>query len=465
MQETISDVCVVGGGPAGYVAAIRAAQLGAKVTLFEENQLGGTCLNMGCIPTKALLKTSETYAELSKLREFGIEPLSSLPKADPEAFIRRKDQTVKALRSGLDQLMKKNGVTVVKARAEVKAPDLVTARTADGEISARCKSLILATGSHASRPPIPGADDPDVITSDEALSLAEIPESVTIIGSGAIGLEFATFYRGLGSEVTVLEMMERMLPGEDADISAALARVMKKSGVKVKTGVRVTSLEKTADGIETVFEEKGAQSRVVSGKVLLAAGRRPCEAPEALRVLGLKTERCAVVTDAHMRSSIEGVYAAGDGVGGKLLAHLAFCEGRVAAENAMGLSTEVNYRAVPACVYTDPEVASVGLNEEQARAQGREVRVGRFDMRANGRSLCLGVRDGFAKVVVDASTGEVLGGCILGHDASEMISVLTLAISAKLGADVLAGMIFPHPTVSEAVQEACADALGRSIHK
>ena len=263
----------------------------------------------------------------------------------------------------------------------------------------------------------------------------------------------------------MLEMMERMLPGEDADISAALARVMKKSGVKVKTEVRVTSLKKTADGIETVFEEKGAQSRVVSSKVLLAAGRRPCEAPEALKGLGLRTERGAVVTDAHMRSSIEGVYAAGDGVGGKLLAHLAFCEGRVAAENAMGLSTEVNYRAVPACVYTDPEVASVGLNEEQARAQGREVHVGRFDMRANGRSLCLGVRDGFAKVVVDASTGEVLGGCILGHDASEMISVLTLAISAKLGADVLAGMIFPHPTVSEAVQEACADALGRSIHK
>jgi dihydrolipoamide dehydrogenase len=465
MPDKAIKICVVGGGPAGYVAAIRAAQLGAKVTLFEKNELGGTCLNMGCIPTKALLKTSETYSALTKLKEFGIEPLETLPNADPASYMKRKEQTVAMLRGGLAQLMKKNGVEVIKAEAEIKSPSLVEANTADGGISVSCDRLIVTTGSRASRPPIPGADDPDVMTSDEALSLGSIPTGVTIIGSGAIGLEFATFFRGLGAQVTVLEMMDRMLPGEDADISAALARVMKKSGVKVKTGVRVTSLKRTADGIETSYEDKGAQAAVVSEKVLLAAGRRPCQAPASLAALGLKTERGAIVTDGHMRTNIDNVYAAGDSVGGKLLAHLAFSEGKVAAENAMGFDTQVNYNAVPACVYTDPEVASVGLSEEQARAAGRDISVGRFEMRANGRSQCLGVRDGFVKVVVDAGSGEILGGCILGHDASEMISVLTLAISANLGADVLADMIFPHPTVSEAIGEACADAIGRSIHK
>jgi len=465
MHQFSAQICVIGGGPAGYVAAVRAAQLGAKVALVEENELGGTCLNRGCIPTKALLKTAETFSLIDKFKELGIELTGPKPGVDPVAIMKRKDTVVKNLRSGLAQLMKSNGIEVLRGRAAIESPHRVRVATAADELAVACDKIILTTGSRPARPHIPGADYDGVMTSDEALSDCELPASILIIGSGAIGLEFATFYRALGVEVTVVEMQERALPEEDADLSAALCRVMKKSGIKFRLGVRVLEIVKTGSGLATVIGEPGNTMAIASQKVLMAVGRKLSGAPPELLALGVRVSNGAVVVDEHQMTDAEGIYAAGDVTGGKLLAHLAFMEGRVAAENAMGLRSEVDYSAVPACVYTSPEAASVGLNEQQAREKGFEVGVGRFDLRANGRALSHGERDGFVKVVTDRSTGVILGACILGHDASEMISILTLAVRQHLKADVLADMIFPHPTISEAIGEACADALGRAIQK
>jgi dihydrolipoamide dehydrogenase len=465
MREFTADICIIGGGPAGYVAAVRASQLGAKVALIEKDELGGTCLNRGCIPTKALLKTAEAFAMTAKFREFGIELPEGAAQANPGIFMARKDAVVKNLRAGLAHLMASNGIEVLKGRGVVESPRRVMVTESDGETAVNCGKIIITTGSEPLKPPIPGVGSDGVITSDEALSAGELPKSVVIIGAGAIGLEFATFYRSLGCAVTVAEMKERALPEEDPELSAALLRVMKKSGIKFRLGVRVKEIVKTPDGLETVIEEAGKSVSVASEKVLLAAGRKLGGVTPDILALGVGVSHGAIEVNGRMMTCVDGIYAAGDAVGGRLLAHLAFAEGKAAAENACGLQTEVDYTAVPACVYTSPEAASVGLSEEGAKAKGLETAVGRFELRANGRALCHGERDGFVKVVTDRGTGVILGGCILGHDASEMISVLTLAVRLGLTAEVLADMIFPHPTISEAIGEACADALGRAIHK
>jgi dihydrolipoamide dehydrogenase len=461
IKETHTDIGILGGGPAGYVAAIRAAQLGASVALIEEKEIGGTCLNRGCIPTKALLKTAEVLFLQSKARELGIT--SNVTSVDINAVISRKDRVVKSLRMGLEHLLEKNGVKVINGRGRIETSNQLTVNTPDGDISVKCGKLIITTGSEPLLPDIPGIKLENVITSDEALNLPAIPQSITIIGAGVIGMEFATFFNSLGSKVTVVELKNSILPGEDADVTEELGKIMKRQGVKFKLNSKITEIRETQNGLEVLVA--GEENAILSETVLVAVGRKLNSFSPDIISLGVTISKGAIQVDRHMETGVSGVYAAGDVIGGKLLAHLAFAEGRVAAENAAGISSHLNYDAVPWCVYTNPEIAAVGMNEEQAKEKGLTVKTGRFDFRNNGRALCHAEREGFVKVITEADSGVILGARILGPHASELITELTLAVDQKIKAEVLADLIHPHPTLAEAVMEACGDAIGRAIHK
>ena len=461
IKEISSDICVLGGGPSGYVAAIRASQLGAKVALIEEREIGGTCLNRGCIPTKALLKSSEVLYLINKAKELGIESTASY--IDVNTIFSRKDRIVKSLRMGLEHLLSKNGVEVFNGRGWIENSQSITVKTQDGDIGVKCSKLIITTGSEPLMPDIPGIKLEGVITSDEALDLKYIPESITIIGAGAIGMEFATFFNSLGSKVSVIEFKDTILPSEDREVTAELMKIMKRQGIKFKLGSKVKEIIRSQNSVETYIE--GEETPILSEKVLVAVGRKLKSISPDIVSLGVKVIKGAMIVNEHMETTVDGVYAAGDVVGGSLLAHLAFTEGRVAAENAMGKQSRINYNAVPSCVYTNPEVASVGLNEEQAKEKGIAVKTGRFDFRNNGRALCHGEREGFVKVITEESTGVILGARILGPHASELISELTLAVSLGVKAEILADLIHPHPALAEAVMEACGDAIGRAVHK
>ena len=431
--------------------------------MVEERDVGGTCLNRGCIPTKALLKTSEVLGMMSKSKELGIA--ATVSGVDASVGKSRKDRIVKSLRMGVEHLLAKNGIELIRGKGWIESPQRVIVKTAEGEVIVNCNRLIITTGSEPLIPTIPGVTLEGVITSDEALELTETLESITIIGAGAIGLEFATMFNALGTKVTVVEFQERILPNEDKEITAELLKIMKRQGIKFKLATKVLGTSKSPNGLETRIQGEGEEISLLSETVLVAVGRTLGGVSPDISALGLEVTKGAIVVNDRMETNLTGVYAAGDVIGGSLLAHLAFAEGRVAAENAMGLQSRLNYKAVPACVYTNPEVASVGMGEEQAQEQGLAVRVGRFDFRNNGRALCHGEREGFVKIITEESTGVILGARILGPHASELLSEITLAVSLGVKADVLADMIHPHPSLAEAVMEACGDAIGRAIHK
>lgn len=463
IKEISTDICILGGGPAGYVAAIRVSQLGGKVVLIEEREIGGTCLNRGCIPTKSLLKTSEALYLLKKVNELGIE--SSISAIDHNIIVSRKDRVVKSLRMGLEHLLSKDGVEILKGRGWIETPGKIRVKTKNEEIVVCSNKLIITTGSEPLLPNLPGINLDGVITSDEALDMKNVPESITIIGAGAIGMEFATLFNSLGTKVTVVEFKDTILPGEDREVTAELLKIMKRQGIKFKLTSKVKEISKVDKGLDIIIDENGNERTIQSEKVLVAAGRKLNSLSPDIVSLGLKKTNGSIEVNERMETNLEGVYAAGDVIGGSLLAHLAFAEGRVAAENAMGIQSRLNYNTVPSCIYTIPEVASVGLSEDQAKEQGITVRVGRFDFRNNGRALCHGDREGFVKVITEESTGVILGARILGPHASELLSEITLAVTLGVKAEVLADMIHPHPSLSEAVMEACADAIGRAIHK
>lgn len=460
MDSVNTNIAILGGGPAGYVAAIRAAQLGAEVVLIEEKELGGVCLNIGCIPTKALLKTSDIAITIKKSKEFGIE--SSIENIDWNVALGRKNRVVKNLNTGVEQLLHANGVTIIKGRGSVISEQKVVVQTEEKEIEVSCKKLILTTGAVPMIPPIEGINLEGVITSNEALSLDYIPESVVIIGGGVIGLEFASMWSAIGTKITVIEQKDCTLMGEDKEVADELMKLMKRQGIAFKLSALVTEIIKTENGLAVTYNQGEKVFTQSCETVLVAVGRKLNS--DVVQNLQLNIKNGAVIVDEHMETNKKGVYAAGDLVGGKLLAHLAFMEGKVAAENALGISSKVNYQAVPACVYTNPEIASVGMTEAEAIEAGIVVKVGRFNFRNNGRALTLGEREGFVKVIADQEN-TIIGGQILGTNASEMISEITLAITLKAKADILSDMIHPHPSLTEAVWEACGDLLGRAIHK
>ncbi len=449
-------VAVIGGGPAGYFAAIRAAQLGAKVAIIEKRWYGGTCLNVGCIPTKTYLKNAEIIEAIEMGAARGINFASTKYSIDMNQVVKFKDGVVKRLTMGVEALLKSNGVDVFRGVAKInKNKDVVV----DGNRIIKADKIILAGGSKVSRINIPGIDNPRILSSDELLSLKEVPETLTVIGGGVIGVEMALAMHAIGSKVTIVEMMDRIVPAIDSEASKVLADTLKKKGIKILNSVSIVGIEEAKNKLQV----KLANGEVIeSDKALLSIGRVPDL--EGVGEIEFETERGKIKVDSFMETSVKGIYAPGDVNGIKMLAHVAFRMGEVAAENAVkGNHREVKLASAPSVVYTIPEVAMVGLTEEQAREQ-YDVRVGRFDFAANGRAMASGDNLGFVKVIADAKYGEILGVHIVGPTAAEMINQAAALMELEITVDEVVKVIYGHPTYSEALYEAFADVLGESIH-
>ena len=457
-----ADVVVVGGGPGGYVAALRAAQLGARVVLVEREHLGGVCLNYGCIPTKALLRTVEVLDLVRRAGEFGVTV--GEPRLDWTKALQRKDAVVAQLVGGVARLLEKRGVEVVWGEARLRAPRQVEVRTADGTQVWEARSVILATGSRAAVPPVPGLAGERVWTSREALALEALPGSLLVVGGGPVGLEFAALFGACGVQVTVVEMLDRLAPGLDRDIGEALAWVLTQRGVQVRTATRVAAVERGGDSLRVRVTGPAGEEWLEAEAVLVAAGRAPNVEGLGLEDAGVRYGRGGIAVDDHMQTNVPGVYAVGDVVGGMMLAHVAMHEGTVAAENALGHERRMDDRAVPSCIFTEPEVASVGLSEEAAREAGYEVQVGKFPFANNGKAVSAGEVEGFVKVVASQRFGEVLGLHVVGPHASDLVLEGTLALVLEATLDELEACIHPHPTLGEAVAEAVLAARGRALH-
>ena len=458
------DVCVIGTGPGGYVAAVRAAQLGLKVAVVEREELGGICLNRGCIPTKAMLRSAEVLTTMRHAADFGVT-------ADNVGFdfgkvISRRDKVVKQLTSGVGGLLKSYGVEVLRGSGKLSERGKVVV-SGDAESTVNAKNVILATGSVPAKLPIPGADGPGVIDSDGALALKEVPKSMLIIGGGAVGSEWACVFSAFGTQVTLVEMLPTLLPLEDEDMGKTLARSLQRQGVTIHTEAKLEEIVQGDDGesVGVLTLKDGKQERVSAEKVLVGVGRKPNTDGLGLDGTGIKTDRRGFVEiDDHLRTSLPNVYAIGDVTGKQLLAHLASHQGVVAAEAIAGTGHPMDYKVVPACTYTHPEVASVGLSEKKARDSGYDVRIGRFPFQANGRALTHGETDGLVKVVADAKYGELLGVHIIGPQASELIPEAALGIRLEATLEDLTTTIHAHPTLSEAVMEAAWAASGAALN-
>lgn len=451
------QVVVIGGGPAGYVAAIRAAQLGARVAIVEKGTFGGTCLNVGCIPTKTYLKNAEIIEHIHAAASRGIIIDSSMIRVDMEKVQEYKNGVVKKLTSGVVALLKSNGVDIYQGLGKInKNKDVVVN---DSQII-KADKIILAGGSKASRINIPGIESDKVLTSDDLLAIKEVPETLAVIGGGVIGTEMGQSFAGLGSKVIIIEMMDRIVPTLDQEVSAELNRIIQKKGVKVITNARIAEIVDKGDKLEIRIDGKES---VIADKALISIGRVPDL--DGVGEVKLETERGKIKVNAFMETSVPGIYAPGDVNGIKMLAHVAFRMGEVAAENAVkGNHREVKLLSAPSVVYTSPEVAQVGLTEEQAREKYEDIRIGRFPFAANGRALASGDAVGFVKVIADSRYGEVLGVHIIGPSAAEIITQASLIMEMEITVDEVVNTIYGHPTYSEALAEAFADVLGEAIH-
>ena len=462
--QTEFDVLVIGAGVGGYPAAIRAAQLGARVGIVEKQYIGGTCLNVGCIPSKALLHVAHLYAAFDEMGQMGIE--ANKPKIDMGIAVAYKDKVVKQLTGGVGQLLKANGVTVFEGTAEMQSPTQVRVTLKDGSTQdLRTSKLILANGSKAARPPFPGIDGRNVIFSDDALTLSAVPSSLVCIGGGVIAVELACMLNAFGTEVTIVEMLPAIIANEDEETRNALARSLTKRGVKIVTGAKVESIE-DADGKKrvTATTSDGSKATFDGEYVLVAVGRQANPVGlDALVKAGLKMERGCVVVNEKMETSLPGVYAIGDLVGRTWLAHVAETEGEVAGENATGHEAQMDYNVIPRPIFTFPEIASVGLSEQQARERNANIKVGKFPWAANGKALTANEAEGFTKVII-GEYGEILGATIFGPDATNLITEYSLAMRAELTVDEIIATVHPHPTYSEALREAALAAEGRPIH-
>ena len=458
-----ADLAILGAGPGGYVAAIRAAQLGARVALIEMNELGGCCLNRGCIPTKALLRSAELFTQIQRAKDYGISAGEVTP--DFAAMMTRKERVVKQLRSGVEFLMKQNKITVVQGKGRLTSPTTIEVEGANGGQQVSAPRLVIATGSFPTRVPIPGADAPEVITSDDAVKLDSLPRSVAVIGGGAIGLEFGYIFRSLGATVTVIEMLNHILPLEDEEAVGELTRALKKQGIAIHAPAKVTEIAAGTDGRLAKFEAGGKTQEVTVEQVLMAVGRTPWVMDIGLEQVGVELAGRAIKANESMETSVPGIYAIGDATGGALLAHKASAEGKVAVENALGHQAKMSYRAIPNCLYTAPELASVGLSEKRASELGHEVKVGRFPFRASGKALAYGEREGLCKVVVEAGKSTLLGVQIVGPHATDLIAEAGLAVEHQMTAQQLFHTVHAHPTLAEVIMEAAEDALGQAIHK
>jgi len=458
-----ADIAILGGGPGGYVAALRAAQLGARVVLIEENKLGGVCLNIGCIPTKALLRSAEVYRTFLHAQDFGLTVEGSVTPVWP-AIQARKEAVVTRLVQGVELLLRRAKVQVVKGRGRFIAPRTLEIATPDGSERVEAGNVIIATGSRSLQLPLPGMDLPGVIDSTGALVLEELPQHLLIVGGGVIGVEFADIFGAFGVQITIVEMLDRLIPTMDADLGRTLGRQMKKRKVKLHLSSQVTAIEKAPAGLKALVKTPKGDIQIEADKVLVSVGRRANTEDLGLDAAGVRVEKTGIPVDAQMRTNVPGVYAIGDVTGQVLLAHVASLGGEIAVENALGHPASLDLKTVPYIVYTDPEVASVGLTEAQAAERGYDVRVGTFPLSANGKALGYGESSGFVKVVSETNLDEVLGVHIIGPHASDVIHEAALALAMEATLDEIIATVHGHPTLAEAVREACMEVRGQAIH-
>jgi len=465
MSTQTYDVVVIGSGPGGYVAAIRAAQLGLKAAVVERAELGGICLNWGCIPTKALLRSAEIYHNMQRAEEFGLA--AENVTFNPEKIVERSRTVAKQLSSGIKMLLKKNKVETLIGEGRLVGQGKVSVKNGSDTKEISAKNIILATGARART--LPGLEpDGEIVWSyREAMVPKTMPKSLLVIGSGAIGIEFASFYNTFGAEVTVVELMDRVLPVEDAEISTFAAKAFKKQGMTLLTGAKVTGLKKTKSGAEATIELPGGKTDIVRvEKVISAVGITGNIEDIGLESLGIKTDRGHVVVNEWCETGVEGIYAIGDLVGPPWLAHKASHEGVLVAERIAGIKGvhPMNTDNIPGCTYCHPQVASVGMTEAKAKEAGYEIKVGRFPFIGNGKAIALGEPEGLIKTIFDAKTGELLGAHMVGAEVTELIQGYTLARQLETTEADLMATVFPHPTLSEMMHESVLDAYGRALH-
>ncbi len=464
------DLIILGSGPGGYVAAIRASQLGLKTAIVERENLGGICLNWGCIPTKALLRSAEIFHYMQHAKDYGL--VAEKISADLDAVVKRSRGVAKQLNQGVTHLMKKNKITVYMGEGKLLAPGQLEVKTEQGTETLSAKHIIIATGARARDLPFAPADGKRVWTYRHAMTPAELPSKLLVIGSGAIGIEFASFYNDMGSEVTVVEMLDRVVPVEDADVSTFLEKALKKQGMTILTGAGVESLAVGASGVKAKI--KTADGKVAESEfshVIVAVGIAPNTEEIGLETLGIKAERGIIAIDGMGRTNVQGVWAIGDVTPGPWLAHKASHEGVIAAEaiaQALG-NKDVHPHAmdkanIPGCTYCHPQIASVGLTEAKAEEAGYTVKAGTFPFIGNGKAIALGEAEGFIKTVFDAKTGELLGAHMIGAEVTELIQGYVVGKTLETTEAELMATVFPHPTLSEMMHESVLAAYGRAIH-
>ena len=458
---TNTDILIIGGGPGGYVAGIRTAQLGGKVTIIERDNIGGTCLNRGCVPTKILAERTKL---LGKLRNFGSET-GDVNKSFAE-LMEMKRQAIEGVVKSTRRLLDSYGIEFIQGVGRITGQGEVEIAGAAGNQHVSARKLIIASGSSPSSLPIPGADSPLVLSGEKILEIKEAPEKLVIIGGGGIGVEFACIFNSIGTKVTILELMPQILPNEDLDMSQFLRQLLESRGIEIYTEAEVREIVNcTSDEVSVRFSVGNQEKEVRGTKVLLSVGRRPNTQNLGLENVDVVLDRGWIKTDNHMRTSNPNIFASGDVAGKYQLAYVAWAEAIVAAENAMGENSEINYSVIPRCTFSDPQLASVGLTETQARSKGYDIKIGAFALTDNSRALALGEQTGGIKIIADADSGEILGAHIMGPEAAELIGCVALAMKLEATVQDLGEMMVIHPTLLEVVKEAALDVDNRSIHR
>ena len=458
------DLAVIGGGPGGYVAAIRAAQLGLKVCIIEKEKLGGVCLNWGCIPTKALIKNAEVYSLIKHSENYGIKVQNI--SIDFKKNVKRSRDIAQRLSKGIEFLMKKNNIKHFNGIGRLKSKNNIEVNNNGKTYIVDTDKIIIATGARPKTFPGLDFDSENVISSKDAMLLENPPKDLIIIGSGAIGVEFAYYFNEFGTKVHILEMMDRILPNEDQEVSEEVEKNFKKSGIKITKGVKVSKIQSMKQNSKVFLENKTTEEIIKAEKVLLAVGVTGNVNDIGLEDLGIETEAGAIKTDNLNRTNIDNIYAIGDVCGPPWLAHVASAQGHIAAEHSAGFNVSpIDYSNIPGCTYCQPQVGSLGMTEEEALSSGFKIKVGKFSFQASGKAMAVGDTLGFVKLIFDEKYGELLGAHIVGSEATEMIAELGIAKALEATWDDLSMTIHAHPTLSEAIMEAAMDAQGHSIHQ